>query len=92
MSDLAAMTDAELDEYAAMFDEYEGPRCPHCDGSLHGPTEYCWCIGCDACQAARQSSADHSAMTRAVAAEYARRHPTPPAAPPGGPSDDDTPF
>lgn len=42
-----------FDDAEADADEYHVPTCPHCDAPLHGPTSWCWCAGCDACDRAR---------------------------------------
>lgn len=80
----ATMTDAELNEFFDDANEFGDhyPQCPHCDGGLHGPTTYCWCLpDCEACARVREGAAAFDADMKAAAAEWERRHPTPPPAP-----------
>jgi hypothetical protein len=87
------MTDEALAELLDDLHEHEGATCPHCDGLLHGPTAYCWCAGCDACVRAREGAAQFEADMAALAAEWNRRHPQPPAPPaPATVPDDSEPF
>ena len=59
-SDFAQMTNTEFIDYGDMFNEYEGPTCPHCDGALHANTHRCWCYGCDHCLRIRTFAATYA--------------------------------
>lgn len=90
-SDFAQMTNTEFIDYGDMFNEYEGPTCPHCDGALHANTHRCWCYGCDHCLRIRTFAATYAIELAAWGNEYTLRWPPTSVAQPVE-TDDDYPF